>query len=416
MESAPADRPRDQVPQSSPGRGDRPAWSWPTPRHMLAAPSRWWSHNRISLIAYARPLLLIGLAMLMAMAVDYLALWPFLMTPLYVVPILIAAYRLPSRSVGVVAALVIALNIASGLMQNTPFVILLLYTSSLLMTASLGIALAWQRQLSARHAREAELHAENAERHAREAEAAHQRLQQFLGMVTHDLSTPLSAMLGYLEWLRRSPGQTVSEKQQRALSSIEAAAKRMCRLVDDLRDAEHTGTSQFVLRPSPADLTEIVRRVVALHQATTTSHRLILDAPGHLEGMWDGQRLGQSLANLVSNAIKYSPAGGEVRVIVREAAGEVVISVSDQGIGLSREQIERLFQPFTRLYSGQEIKGTGLGLYICKAIAKAHGGRIWAESAPGQGSTFSMALPRVAAPPSAAAHSTDHSAAASTHQ
>lgn len=410
MEYAPADRPQDQAPQSSPDKEDRPAWSWPTPQHMLVAPSRWWLYNHIPLRPYARPLLLIGFAMFVAMGLDYLALWPFLMTPLYVVPVLIAAYRLPPRGVGVVAALVIALNIASGLMRNTPFVILLFYTSSLLMTASLGIALARQRQLSARHAREAERHAQNAERHAREAEAAHQRLQQFLSMVTHDLSTPLSALLGYLEWLRRSPGQAVSE-QQRALSSIEAAAKRMCRLVDDLRDAEHTGTSQFVLRPSPVELTEIVRRVIALQQATTTSHHLILDAPEHLEGVWDGQRLGQLLANLICNAIKYSPAGGEVRVIVREVAGEAIISVSDQGIGLSHEQIERLFQPFTRLDSGREIKGTGLGLYICKAIAKAHGGRIWVESAPGQGSTFSMALPRVAAPPSTTARSSDHSAA-----
>jgi signal transduction histidine kinase len=188
------------------------------------------------------------------------------------------------------------------------------------------------------------------------------------------------------------------EKQQWALSSIEAAATRMCRLVDDLRDAEHTGASQFVVRRAPLDLTEITRRVVALQQSTTTRHRLVLDAPEHLNGMWDGERLAQVLANLISNAIKYAPAGGEIRVTVREAAGEAVVSVSDQGLGLSPEQIKRLFQPFTRLYSGREIKGTGLGLYICKAIVEAHGGRISVESAPGRGSTFTVALPCVAAP------------------
>jgi signal transduction histidine kinase len=318
------------------------------------------------------------------MAVDYLALWPFLMTPLYVVPVLIAAYRLSPRGIGAVAALVTALNFASGLIQHTPLVILLLYTSGLLMVAALGIALAWQRQETARH--------------AQDAEAAHQRLQQFLGMVTHDLSTPLSATLGYLEWLRRSAGPAMPEKQQWALSSIEAAATRMCRLVDDLRDAEHTGASQFMLRRAPLDLTEIVRLVVVLQQSTTTRHHLALDAPEHLNGMWDGERLAQVLANLISNAIKYSPAGGEVRVTVREVAGEAVVSVSDQGIGLSREQIEQLFQPFTRLYSGREIKGVGLGLYICKAIAEAHAGRIWVESTPGQGSIFTVKLPCVAAP------------------
>jgi signal transduction histidine kinase len=359
--------------------------------------------KRALLTPYASTLLLLGATILGAIAVDYLALWPFLMTPLYAIPLLIAAYRLPPRGVGAVAALVTALNFVSGLIQNTPFVIVLLYTSGLLMTAYLGIALAWQRQLSARH--------------AQDAEAAHQQLQQFLGMVTHDLSTPLSALLGYLQWLRRSAGQTTPEKQQWALSSIESAATRMCRLVDDLRDAEHTGASQFVLRRAPLDLTEIVRRVVALQQSTTASHHLILDAPEHLEAVWDGERLGQLLANLISNAIKYSPAGGDVRVTVREVASEAVVSVSDQGIGLSRAQIERLFQPFTRLYSGREIKGTGLGLYICKAIVEAHGGRIWVESTPDQGSTFTVTLPCVTVSPSlATARIANHSSTASNRQ
>jgi signal transduction histidine kinase len=142
---------------------------------------------------------------------------------------------------------------------------------------------------------------------------------------------------------------------------------------------------------------EIARRVISIHQAATIGHQLILDAPEQLEGEWDGERVSQLLTNLVSNAIKYSPAGGEVRVAVREMAGQAVVSVSDQGIGLSGDQIERLFQPFTRLYSGRDIKGTGLGLYICKAIVEAHAGRIWVESTPGQGTTFTVTLPRVAA-------------------
>jgi signal transduction histidine kinase len=417
MEHACPNGQEDQMTRSSTDRGGRPVTRAHTPEHAPMSPRPWWFLKRALLTPYASTLLLLGATILGAIAVDYLAPWPFLMTPLYAIPLLIATSRLPPRGVGAVAALVMALNFVSGLIQNTPFVIVLLYTSGLLMTTYLGIALAWQRQLSARHAREAEWHAREAERHAQDAEAAHQRLQQFLGMVTHDLSTPLSALLGYLQWLRRSAGQTTPEKQQWALSSIESAATRMCRLVDDLRDAEHTGVSQFVLRRAPLDLTEIVRRVVALQQSTTASHHLILDAPEHLEAVWDGERLGQLLANLISNAIKYSPAGGDVRVTVREVASEAVVSVSDQGIGLSRAQIERLFQPFTRLYSGREIKGTGLGLYICKAIVEAHGGRIWVESTPDQGSTFTVTLPCVTVPPSlATARIANHSATASNHQ
>jgi signal transduction histidine kinase len=121
---------------------------------------------------------------------------------------------------------------------------------------------------------------------------------------------------------------------------------------------------------------------------------MILDAPEHLEGMWDGERLNQLLTNLISNAVKYSPAGGAVRVSVRGGAGEACVSVADHGIGLNPSEIQRLFQPFTRMYSHQEVEGVGLGLYISKAIVEAHGGRIWVESVPGQGSTFTVALPQ----------------------
>jgi signal transduction histidine kinase len=130
----------------------------------------------------------------------------------------------------------------------------------------------------------------------------------------------------------------------------------------------------------------------------TVYHHLVLEAPERLVGNWDGGRVGQLLANLVSNAIKYSPAGGEVRVALDCIGGEACVRVSDQGIGMSPDQIERLFQPFTRLYRGQEIHGLGLGLYISKAIAEAHGGRIWVESRPGQGSTFTVTLPLPTAP------------------
>jgi signal transduction histidine kinase len=320
------------------------------------------------------------------MAVDYLAPWPFLMTPLYMVPVLIAAYRLSPRGVGAIAALVLVVNLVSGLIQGTPLEVVLLYTSGLLMVAYLAMSLAWQRQKSSYYAYEAE-------RHAQAAEAAHQRLREFLGMITHDLRNPLAAILGYLQIIHKRPAEITSERQRRALSSIEAAAHQIDRLVGDLQDAGTIGAGHFSIQTARINLLEVARRVIDIHQALTISHQLILDAPEQLEGQWDGERVSQLLTNLVSNAIKYSPAGGEVRVTVRQTASEVVVSVSDQGIGLSREQIEQLFQPFTRLYHHRDVQGVGLGLYICKAIAEAHSGRIWVESEPGQGSTFSVALP-----------------------
>jgi signal transduction histidine kinase len=354
----------------------------------MLVPRQWLFRRLIGPGYHADPLLLIIAALLAAIIIDDLAPWPYIMTPLYAVPVLIAAHRLSPRGVGAIAALVTIVNLVSGLTQGTPLEVLLLYTAGLVMTAYLAVALAWQRQASAQHAQAAELQAQA-------AEAAHQRLQEFLGMIAHDLRNPLAAMLGYLQILHRRAAHITPDQQRQALASLEAAARQMGRLIDDLRDAGTIGAGRLAIRPTPVDLVEIARCVLVLHRATTTSHHLMLDAPARLEGEWDGERVSQLLANLIANAIKYSPAGGEVRVAIHAGPSEAIIRVSDHGIGLSREQIGRLFQPFTRLHSGREIDGTGLGLYISKAIVEAHGGQIRVESEPGQGSTFTVTLPQV---------------------
>jgi len=207
----------------------------------------------------------------------------------------------------------------------------------------------------------------------------------------------LAAILGSLQILTRRAIQARSAREQRPLQLIETATQSISRLLDDLRDASAAGAGHFAVHTAQSDLVAIARRVVELQQVPAADHQVVLDAPAHLEGMWDGQRLDQLLTNLVSNAIKYSPAGSEVQVSVRGRAGEACVRVSDHGIGLSPDQIQRLFQPFTRLYNGQEVQGVGLGLYISKAIVEAHGGRIWVESAPGQGSTFMVTLPQLTA-------------------
>jgi len=329
----------------------------------------------------------IGLTLIGAMGIDYLAPWPYIMTPLYVIPVLIGAYRLRPRGVAVITTLAAVINLISGRLEGTPLDVVLLYTSGLLITGYLALALARQRQDLARYAAVAE-------HHAQAAELAHQRLQEFLAMVVHDLRNPLAAILGSLHMLQQPAAQILPARKQQVLQLSEAAARSMERLLDDLRNAGTIGAGRFAIRKAQTDLAEITRRVAALQQTASADHLLILDAPEHLEGMWDGERLNQLLTNLISNAVKYSPAGGAVRVSVRGAAGEVCVSVADHGIGLNPSEIQRLFQPFTRMNSNQGIEGVGLGLYISKAIVEAHGGRIWVESVPGQGSTFTVALPQ----------------------
>ena len=341
----------------------------------------------VTIMKHFRALIPIGLTLIGAMVIDYLAPWPYIMTPLYAIPVLIAAYRSPPRGVAAIAGLAMVINLMSGLLEGTPLDVVLLYSSGLLTTGYLSIALARQRQEIVRYAGVAA-------QHTQAAELAHQRLQEFLAIVVHDLRNPLAAILGSLHMLQQSATQTFPARQQELLQLSAAAARSMGRLLDDLRDAGMIGAGHFAICKAQADLAEIARRVAALQQMTATDHDLILESPEHLEGMWDGERLNQLLTNLISNAVKYSPAGGAVRVSVRGGAGEACVSVADHGIGLNPSEIQRLFQPFTRMYANQGIEGVGLGLYISKAIVVAHGGRIWVESIPGQGSTFTVALPQ----------------------
>ena len=128
-----------------------------------------------------------------------------------------------------------------------------------------------------------------------------------------------------------------------------------------------------------------------------SDHSVLLDVPPGFPRIWaDPDRLRQTLSNLVSNAVKYSPSGGSIVVRVRERGTQhIVIEVVDNGLGIPPEQVGKLFQKFARVRSDEHLKvsGTGLGLYICRLIVEGHGGQIWVESEMGRGSTFGMALP-----------------------
>src|SRR5581483_5381170 len=290
---------------------------------------------------------------------------------------LVAAYALSPRATTGVAVLTSLINLFSGIAQGTPPEVHALYSTALALADFLAVALAMERQSAARH--------------AQAAEASQERLKFFMRCVVHELGNPLTVLGGYLSRLHHQRGLTVEAEQ--CMVTLEHTTARLKHLVRDLRDAADLGTDYFQVQLAPVDLVTVAREIVALQQASTDDHELRLDAPARLEGIWDGERISQLLANLISNAVKYSPRGGSIRITLARTPTEAHVSVADQGLGIPPDQIARIFRPFERLHADEVVAGLGLGLSIAKGIVEAHGGRIWVESAPGRGSTFHFTLP-----------------------
>jgi two-component sensor histidine kinase len=218
---------------------------------------------------------------------------------------------------------------------------------------------------------------------------------QFVGMVAHDFRRPLTVVRGFAELVLvdEPPDETVKEYMRGIVEECEALA----RLADDTLLLAKLETASVEFRWGQTDLGALLREVVP---PSLAGHTVVLDVPAQLpEVVVDAQRLRQVLSNLVSNAIKYSPRGGKITLSCR-VGDEVLIQVSDQGLGIPRGQQGQLFNKFERVQTEehQAVSGTGLGLYICRLIVQGHGGRIWVESEPGRGSTFCVRIPRDARP------------------
>jgi protein-histidine pros-kinase len=214
----------------------------------------------------------------------------------------------------------------------------------------------------------------------------------FVSMVAHDLRTPLASVIAFGE-LMRSRGAY----DPRAIEVILAQGRRLARLVNDLQDLWQLENGRLRVRRAHVDVAAIARAVLAEAEVLAPSHRLRLEAPaGQLEGMWDRDRLEQVLHNLVSNAVKYAPEGGEVVVRVEDLGRDVRVSVIDGGSGIPKDELPLLFERFYRARAARaaNLRGLGLGLYIVRSLVEAHGGRIWVESELGRGSTFIFTLPR----------------------
>jgi signal transduction histidine kinase len=217
----------------------------------------------------------------------------------------------------------------------------------------------------------------------------------FVASVTHELRAPLFAIESYIkEFLRDSPELRPEDRQR--FVRIEANAARLARFVTSLLDLAKIERGQLDYRPRATEIARLIEDASEFQRSRASERQLALSfaADADLPQLKvDPDMITQVMANLISNAIKFSPPGGRIEVGVRRRADGVECAVADTGVGIPAETLKRLFRPFERGADPLRAGGTGLGLSIAKAIVERHGGRLTVVSTPGRGSRFSFTLP-----------------------
>lgn len=227
------------------------------------------------------------------------------------------------------------------------------------------------------------------ERHALEQVRA-----DFLSMVTHDIRVPLTVILGYTEMLT-DPEPPLDQVPPDVLTRIRESGERIHALVCNFLDLSRIEAGRFSLDPRPFDLRAMISNVVEQHGASARRKGVALELTGEKLPplVADETQLERVVANLLNNAIKYTPSGGRVTVTTCRLGGRVAIVFGDTGRGIPAEELPHLFEKYRRVREAKRTEGTGLGLFIAKTIVAAHGGDIGVESLPGVGSTFTVLLP-----------------------
>ncbi|MGH3104801.1 MAG: GAF domain-containing sensor histidine kinase, partial [Gaiellaceae bacterium] len=220
----------------------------------------------------------------------------------------------------------------------------------------------------------------------------------FVSLVSHELRSPMAAVIGSARTLQQRWRELAPDQRESFLALIADETSRLAALIDDVLDTSRIEAGTFSYAFTDVDVAALARETCAAAAIGQDEVQVSAEVRGPVSPVrGDSERLRQVLANLVDNAVKYSPVGGEVTVAVYEHGGRVLVDVADSGPGIAREQQRLIFEKFGRAKSsGPGKPGTGLGLFIARSIAEAHGGSLEVRSMPERGATFTLALPALA--------------------
>jgi signal transduction histidine kinase len=233
---------------------------------------------------------------------------------------------------------------------------------------------------------------------SRQLEVANQHKSEFLANMSHELRTPLNAIIGFSEVLLERLFGDLNDKQDDYLKDIHSSGRHLLTLINDILDLSKVEAGRMELELSGFDLSAAISNAMTLVRERAQRHGIVLGQqvePTLGELVADERKFKQILLNLLSNAVKFTPDGGRINVSARADGDEVVVAVHDTGIGIAPEDHAAVFEEFRQVgrnYTSKQ-EGTGLGLSLTRKFVELHGGRIWVESQPGQGSTFTFTLP-----------------------
>jgi signal transduction histidine kinase len=239
---------------------------------------------------------------------------------------------------------------------------------------------------------------------ARQLAAQQQRLQaikyqqdELLSIVSHDLRNPMASIKGYADLLLRRSARSPDDPNRRGLQIISEQIVRMTDLLDQLLDISRISSERLRIDRRADDLTRVMSRLVAELRTTSGRDIRLEGADVTLACMIDSARIHQAIGNVLGNAIAYSPEGSLIEVRLERSGQEAIVMIRDHGIGIPADEDSRVFEPFFRANNATHYRssGMGMGLFVAQQLLLRHDGRIWFESAVGQGATFSIALPLI---------------------